>query len=105
MTTEVLTPTPLNFYAQTMVLSRLCIGKNLVGTVDGSNKEFLLPDSHKFVQDGDLTILVYLGGVRQDHSLFAVSESGGAGTGYDTVTFVAAPSPATIIIADYVRAL
>ena len=61
----------------------------LIGPIDGSNNSFTTPDFFD-----NTTICVYLNGVRllvtSDYSL---SESGGAGTGFDTVTILRAKLP------------
>lgn len=73
------------------------------GLVDGVNATFTTPD--KFVQVIPHVIRVYRNGQRQAlHDDYAVSESGGNGTGYDTITFVGAAKikVGTVIRVDYI---
>jgi len=74
------------------------IGIGLVGTIDGSNRVFTVPGGDKFIHSaGGRSIAVYHNGRRLLLSPtggaaageFAVSESGGVGTGFDTVTLLA----------------
>lgn len=84
----------------------------LDGTVNGVNQVFTLPSSEIAVHNSPgLKIKVYYNGQRLHEGLtndFVVSESGGAGTGFDTVTLNFAPLPAIgnhpndRITADYV---
>ena len=92
------------FYSEELLLSRIRTGKELLGTIDGSNKIFTVPGSEKFVQQGSVTITVYVNGSRQDIADYTVSESGGAGTGYDTVTFDTAPVSGPVL-ADFILSL
>ena len=57
-------------------------GIELIGPKNGTNVTFTTPD--KFLPD---TIEVYRNGDRQDDGDYSLSESGGPGTGYNTVTF------------------
>ena len=73
----------------------------LVGVKDGVNVTFTTPD----LFDPD-TLLVYVNGVRQQVGAgcdFEVSESGGIGTGYDTITLDSrlAPKVEESVFADY----
>lgn len=72
-----------------------------IGDVNGTNKVFKTPS--KFIHSVSTTIAVYLTGVRQVGT-YTPSESGGAGTGFDTVTFASAPAPADSVVVDYVSA-
>jgi hypothetical protein len=77
----------------------------LDGIVDGSNMVFTIP-SGKFLVDGTHKIVVYINGVKQVYLTdYFIAESGGPGTGYDTVVMAIAPqvlpSPIDIITADY----
>lgn len=78
-------------------------GVALTGAIDGVNTVFTTPD--KFLNDGTTSIFVYLNGVRLELGVgndYTLSESGGAGTGYDTVTLPFAPvPPKDKITADY----
>jgi hypothetical protein len=80
------------------------IGVTLSGAVNGVNVVFTTPE--KFVQTPPgLSIQAFLNGQRlvllDDYS---VSESGGPGTGFDTVTVVLAPRAGDKVFADYVKA-
>jgi hypothetical protein len=72
------------------------------GVVDGSNLVFTTPEA--FVQSSPFVIRVYRNGQRQALiDDYTVSESGGPGTGYNTITFVSAAKvkPGTVIRVDY----
>lgn len=76
----------------------------LIGNVDGVNTIFMTPTT--FLYEGDYKIIVYKNGVKQLYvDDYFISESGGVGTGYDTVILSVAPtlipSPADVITADY----
>jgi hypothetical protein len=79
---------------------------DLIGTKDGSNLVFTTPDN--FVQQASGTkIKVYMNGQRLYEGAtcdYTVSESGGAGTGYDTITLSADLAPLSFdnLFADYV---
>jgi len=79
---------------------------DLVGTKDGANTIFTTPDF--FTQDpSGARIRIYLNGQRLYEGVgsdYTVSESGGAGTGYDTVTLSADLAPYSFdnLFADYV---
>jgi len=84
--------------------SRFRIGQELVGAVNGINQTFLIPSGEKFVHTPPgLSVQVYYNGQRllivDD---YAVSESGGAGTGFDTITTVVTPKTLDKIYVDYV---
>jgi hypothetical protein len=77
----------------------------LIGIVDGSNTVYFIP-SGTFIQNTDYVIIVYKNGVKQSFlDDYFIAESGGPGTGYDTVVLVVPPtvlpSPPDIITADY----
>lgn len=77
----------------------------LVGAVDDANTTFSIP-SGKFIQQGKYKIIVYKNGVKQAFlDDFIIAESGGPGTGYDTVILAIAPTttpaPDDLITADY----
>lgn len=76
----------------------------LTGTKNGINTSFTLSTGDKFVYNSTYVITVYVNGVRQAYtSNFIISESGGVGTGYDTIIFIEAPSAQDILIADYFK--
>jgi hypothetical protein len=77
----------------------------LVGLVDDSNTVFTIP-SGVFIQNTTYKIIVYKNGVKQVFlDDYFIAESGGPGSGYDTVILVVppttTPSPVDIITADY----
>jgi hypothetical protein len=75
------------------------------GVINGSNTTFTLPES--FIPSGDLAIRVYRNGQRQTlGDDYTVTESGGAGTGFDTIEFAApcAPKDGSVLRVDYVAA-
>lgn len=75
----------------------------LVGAKDGVNMVFLTPQ--KFVRVvGGMTARVYYNGQRLvELDDFSLSESGGLGTGYDTVTMLIAPKSEDKLTADYTK--
>jgi len=86
-------------------LSLFKIEELLLGTKNGVNLVFTTPD--KFVNSGGIKIGVYLNGVRLKVGVgndFTVSESGGVGTGFDTVTLASglAPLLGENLFADYI---
>ena len=81
------------------------IGVALVGSTNGSNAVFTTPE--KFVHSATDTIRVFYNGLRMKQgSDYAVSESSGPGTGYDTVTILRTkkPQPGDLLTADYTKA-
>jgi hypothetical protein len=77
----------------------------LIGTVDNINTVFQIPTG-KFLQNSNYKIIVYKNGVKQLYlDDYFIAESGGPGTGYDTVIFTVAPTtipaPVDVITADY----
>ena len=75
------------------------------GTIDGANTDFTTPE--EFVQETNIVIRVYRNGQRETlGGDYTVSESGGAGTGYDTVSFIPPATPKTgeVIRVDYFAA-
>lgn len=91
-----------NGYLEEMptVDSRMRYGIDLLGPKDGVNKVFTTPEEFS-----SGTIRVYFDGVRMREAVdsdYVASESGGPGSGYDTVTFVAAaPRADENMLADY----
>lgn len=74
----------------------------LAGAIDGANVVFTAP--HLFVHDGVTDEAVYLRGKRLLHGVgndYTVSESGGPGSGYDTITLAQAPKAGDNLLADY----
>lgn len=85
-------------------VGRFRTGQGLVGSKDGSNLVFHTPGLEKFTHNLPyLTISVFVNGVRlmllDDYT---ISESGGTGTGYDTVTLSQAPYLDDHVVADYI---
>ena len=86
----------------------LRVGSTLLGTLDGINRTFLTPE--KFAQD---SISVYHNGRRLNRTAtlsplngdFYVSESGGPGSGFDTVVLISfTPVATSILKSDYLLA-
>lgn len=74
---------------------------SLLGTKNGINTIFTLP-SGTFLYSTDFKIAVYRNGVRQKFtSNYLISESGGPGTGYDTIIFIEPPESDEELIIDY----
>jgi hypothetical protein len=79
-------------------------GVVLSGAVNGVNFVFTAPESWR-QSPPNFAICVYYNGQRlllADD--YVVSESGGPGTGYDTVSTVVVPKPGDKIWADYIAA-
>jgi len=77
-------------------------GISLIGSYDGVNLTFMTPD--KFVQTTKIRIKVYLNGQRLNVGAmndYTIVESGGPGTGYDTIVVAVAPKSYENLIADY----
>lgn len=94
--------------AQTLfiTISRYRAAQGLVGPKDGINEVFTTPGSEKFVHNLPfLDISVYYNGVRlallDD---YMVVESGGPGTGFNTIIMNVAPLPSDHLFADYILA-
>lgn len=86
------------------IVGKLIQDISLSGTKNGTNLVFTLA-SDKFIFDSDFKILVYINGIRQAYvENFIVAESGGIGTGYDTVIFTEAPTALDDLFVDYYKA-
>lgn len=76
----------------------------LIGVVNGVNTTYTIPDGI-WIQSLPYKIIVYKNGVKQVlGDDYFISESGGPGTGYNTITFTVPPSPAPpadVMTADY----
>lgn len=77
----------------------------LVGIVNGINTIYTIPDGI-WIQNPPYKIIVYKNGVKQVlGDDYFISESGGPGTGYNTITFVVPPAsnpaPPDYLTADY----
>jgi hypothetical protein len=95
----------LQFAEQLFIAARRYrTGLSLVGPKTGSNFTFQVPWGEKYVHNLPfLTIAVYFNGVRQTLiDDYMVVESGGPGTGYDTVVMNVAPLYFDHLTADYV---
>lgn len=84
-----------------VAFDRLRTAQGLIGPMDGVNVVFHTPDA--FVHNLPFaSIHLYLNGLRvfllNDYT---VSESGGPGTGFDTVVLVQAPLSDATLFADY----
>jgi len=91
----------LKQYLDATGASKQRIGVALLGTKNGVNMTFTTPQ--KFINEGGVTIAIYLNGIRLDSaSQYLLSESI-ADQGYDTVTLVgvAAPTLGQPLTADY----
>lgn len=72
----------------------------LIGIKDNVN--IIFTTSTKFKHDGHFKEVVHVNGLRQHIPQdYAILESGGPGTGYDTVVFVIPPYPDDLLIIDY----
>lgn len=89
---------------QFIAIGRYRTGVGLVGPKDGVNHTFTTPGLEKFTQNLPfLTISVYFNGVRQTWlDDYILVESGGAGTGFDTVIMSVALRSWDHLLADYV---
>ena len=95
-----------------LIAQRRKTGIQLIGTLDGVNRTFTTPD--KFTHVNGLSLDVFHNGRRlleaqvQDvrQGDFFCSESGGAGTGFDTIILLSfAPIGRSALVADYQLAL
>lgn len=92
--------------ARFIQISRFRTAQNLSGVKDGTNLVFHTPGTDKFAHNLPfLDVTVYYNGVRLTLlDDYMVSESGGPGTGFDTITVTMAPYPDDHLVADYVLA-
>lgn len=73
------------------------------GIQNGINTIFFVPDIFLYTTENKLTL--YLNGVRQAiGDNYLIGESGGLGTGYDTIVFLEAPRTKDIVLVDYFKA-
>lgn len=87
----------------TSYVSGRVVGVGLVGTINGVNTIYSTPHKFRHSVGGD-TIAVYVNGLRMTLTDdYSVAESGGLGTGYDTVSFVQAPRNGDHLLVDYTR--
>jgi len=82
-------------------VGELLVGQPFLGPVDGANTVFTT--QRKFLRAGGLREAVYLRGLRRldGSNDYSVAESGGAGTGYDTIIFSVAPKVGDHLTLDY----
>lgn len=88
--------------SDTVILSRFRVEVPLIGPKDRFNKVFATPA--KFLPT---TLALYFNGLRMRRGVgedYTVAESGGPGSGYDTITVFYAPNPADQLFADYIQA-
>lgn len=79
-------------------------GVPLLGSVDGVNQTFSTPEAFHRRAPYGITIAVYYNGQRLTEGAsndYEVSESGGMGTGFDTVTLKFAPLAGDVLTADF----
>ena len=84
------------------LLGRLLIGQQLLGTIDGVNTVFTT--SQPFLRVSGAAEMVYLRGLRRCEGAsadYVAVESGGVGTGYDTIVFVNPPRPGDNLLIDF----
>lgn len=77
-------------------------GITLLGSYNGVNVSFQTPEP--FVQNSNLNIKVYMNGQRLRFGAlndYVVAESGGPGTGFDTVIVAVPPKSYENLMADY----
>lgn len=87
------------------ILARLRVGVEPAGAVNGVNLVYTTPED--FLNTADLTVAVYWNGLRLFEGAvcdYTISESGGIGTGFDTITFAVAPKTGDNVLVDYVTA-
>lgn len=87
-----------------IAVGRFRTGQGLVGVKDEVNRTFRTPGFEKYVHNLPfLTMQVYLNGVRLSIlDDYTVVESGGPGTGYDTIILEVSPRGNDHLLADYV---
>ena len=92
--------------AQQLFIStdRFRTGQPLLGSQNGANLTFTVPVGDKFTHNLPfLSIQLYYNGVRQKLlDDYIVSESGGFGTGFDTLMLCFAPMVDDILLVDYI---
>ena len=89
--------------AAQILLRRFRWGIDLLGPKDGTNTTFQTPEP--FVQQGTVVIQVYWNGQRLRLGAtndYTVAESGGVGTGFDTIIVARAPRSYDVLMADYI---
>lgn len=102
-----LNPLTLQIAQQLFIaIGRYRAGQGLVGVKDGVNVVFTTSGLEKFAHNLPfLDISVYYNGIRLNLLVdYMVAESGGSGTGFDTVILMGAPLSNDQLLADYVLA-
>lgn len=81
---------------------------SLIGARDGNNRIYNVPAPDKFIngifRNNEFKILIRHNGKGLEEGVdYIVSESGGSGTGYDTIIFISmSPAPRSRLLCDYV---
>lgn len=78
--------------------------QNLAGTINSVNRDFTVTGSLEFDHASFNNEKVYLNGLLQCEGVgfdYEAIESGGSGTGFDTVRFLIAPRPGDDLFIDY----
>lgn len=91
-------------HALASFLQRYRVGTVPSGAKDGVNLIFVIPEP--ILHIGTITAQIYLNGQRlKNGDDYTLSESGGPGTGYDTITLIG-PAPLSYehLIVDYIAA-
>lgn len=78
-------------------------GVGLLGVMNGVNRVFMTPGIFVNQLGGDTLQLYYNGQRLLEVDDYTLSESGGSGPGYDTVTLLFAPKPGDKLTADYTK--
>jgi hypothetical protein len=99
MSTVQLTPVPIVF-PTTITPAQFNYDVPLTGTVDGVNTTFTTPT--QYLHGLGIQIQVFVGGMKVASNAFTPTESGGAGTGYDTIVFTVAPTVGFSVTADFI---
>jgi len=83
---------------------RFRTGQQLTGPKDGVNVTYTVPTGDKFTHNLPFfSIKVYFNGVRLTLlDDYTIAESGGVGTGYDTVVLEVTPLPWDHLLVDYI---
>lgn len=83
-----------------VALADVRVGVPLGGAVNGANTVFTTPEA--FRNSGGITISVYYNGQRIfETDDYILSESGGVGTGFNTITVLFTPRAGDRLDADY----
>ena len=95
---------PQTINQQFIAAARFRTGIELLGDKDGVNAEFRIPYGDKFTHNLPfLSVAVYLNGVRLKLiDDYTIQESGGPGTGYDTIILEIPVKNLDNLLCDYV---